>query len=52
MVFAGRKSAKKLKRIKEQHSEVSLETSKSSFDDSIDDEFASVGKKNEVKCVK
>ena len=51
MAFAGRKSAKKLKRIKEQQSEVRLETSKSSFDDSINDEFASVDKKNEVNLV-
>ncbi|XP_057530298.1 uncharacterized protein LOC130808807 isoform X1 [Amaranthus tricolor] len=51
VAFAGRKSAKKLKRIKEQQSEVRLETSKSSFDDSINDEFASVDKKNEVNLV-
>lgn len=64
VVFAGRKSAKKLKRNQEQKSEVKLETNKSSLDDYnevkdnlpsrrdiISDDFSFVNGKSEVNSV-
>ncbi|KMT09292.1 hypothetical protein BVRB_6g133910 [Beta vulgaris subsp. vulgaris] len=64
VAFAGRKSAKKLKRIKEQQSEVKLESSKISFNDNngvkdnvplkndtINDDFALVNEKSELNSV-
>uniref|UniRef100_A0A803L104 CAAX prenyl protease 2/Lysostaphin resistance protein A-like domain-containing protein n=1 Tax=Chenopodium quinoa TaxID=63459 RepID=A0A803L104_CHEQI len=64
VAFAGRKSAKKLKRIKEQQSEVKLDSSKNSFNDdngekdsvpskidTINDDFALVNERSELNLV-